>query len=174
MGGREGAPYCSTQEEVGSMPARVADTANAFLGLSRLALVGVSRDAKDFSRGVLRELVSRGYDVVPVNPAAESIEGRRCYARLQEIAPPVEGALVMTPPQAAADAVRDCVAAGVGHVWLHRGAGMGAASPEAIALCRAQGLAAVEGACPYMFLPRASWFHRLHGFFWRRRHARDH
>ena len=42
---------------------------DSFLSCRRIAVVGVSRDPKDFSRAVLRELLKRGYDVVPVSPA---------------------------------------------------------------------------------------------------------
>ena len=50
------------------------EEARAFLGARRIAVVGVSRNEKDFSRYVLRELARRGHDVVPVNPAlAEAV-----------------------------------------------------------------------------------------------------
>lgn len=45
-----------------------------FLGQKRLAIVGVSRQPRDFSRALFREFCSRGYEVVPVNPAAREIE----------------------------------------------------------------------------------------------------
>jgi hypothetical protein len=40
-------------------------------------------------------------------------------------------------------------------------------SPEAVAEAGARGIELVDGACPFMFLPRASFFHRVHGFFHR-------
>jgi predicted CoA-binding protein len=147
------------------MAVTMLDAARTFLALGRFALVGVSRDGKGFSRYVLRELLRRGYDVVPVHPSLEEAEGRRCFARVQDIRPPVSGALVMTSPARAADVVRDCVAAGVGSVWLHRGGGPGSASAEAIALCKAHGLRTVTDLCPFMAMPGAGFFHRAHGFF---------
>lgn len=144
--------------------------ARAFLARGRFALVGVSRDQRDFSRQVLRELLRRGYDVVPVNPAMAQVEGRTCHARVQDIRPPVAGALLMTPPARTEHAVRDCVEAGIRSVWMHRGSGTGASSPEAEALCRAQGLEVVADLCPFMALPDSSWPHRLHRFFRLRAH----
>ncbi len=138
--------------------------ANDFLAQKRLAVVGVSRDPKDFSRGLFRELQKRGYDAVPVNPAGGEIEGRPCAARVQDIRPPVDGVLVMTPAGASEGVVRDCLEAGISRVWLHRGIGPGAVSPAAVELCRQKGIAVVEGECPYMFLPAAGFFHRAHGF----------
>lgn len=67
-----------------------------FLARQRLAVVGVSRDPKDFTRRLFDELSQRGYDLVPVNPHAQDIAGRPCYGRLQDIPAPVDGALIMT------------------------------------------------------------------------------
>ena len=39
-----------------------------FLGQKRLAVVGVSRQPKDFSLALFREFRKRRYDAVPVNP----------------------------------------------------------------------------------------------------------
>ena len=61
-----------------------------FLGQKRFAIVGVSQSPKDFSRALFREFRERGYEPVPVNPAAREIEGQPCFPRLQEIQPPVE------------------------------------------------------------------------------------
>ena len=53
-----------------------------FLDHKRVAVVGVSRESRDFSRGLFREFVKRGYDMVPVNPDSKEIEGRQCYQHL--------------------------------------------------------------------------------------------
>jgi predicted CoA-binding protein len=140
-----------------------------FLAQKRIAFVGVSRDPKDFSRGLFRDLQKRGYDVVPVNPNINEIDGARCFARLQEVTPPVEGALVMTAPETSEGIVQDCAAAGIERVWLHRGAGVGAVSDAAVRFCQEHQLTVVAGHCPYMFLPKTPWFHRAHGFFLRLR-----
>jgi predicted CoA-binding protein len=138
-----------------------------FLALRRLAVVGVSRDAKHFSHVLWQELRQRRYEAIPVNPNATEIDGQRCYARVQEIAPPVEGVLVMTPAAVSAQVVRDCVEAGIHNVWLHKGAGggPGAVDAAAVELCREHGIALVAGQCPYMFLPGTPFFHEIHGFF---------
>ena len=141
--------------------------AREFLGERRFALVGASRDEKDFSRMLLRELTRRGYDVVPVNPASDEIAGRRCFARVQDVDPPVAAALLLTPPEQTARIVRDCVEAGVRRVWMHRGGGRGAASASAVALCTENGIDAVTDLCPFMVLDGAGFPHAAHG--WMRR-----
>jgi predicted CoA-binding protein len=141
------------------------EEARAFLVARRIAVVGVSRNEKDFSRMVLRELARRGLDVVPVNPALAEAEGRRCFARVQDVAPPADAALLLTPPARTEAVLRDCLAAGVRRVWLHQGAGPGAATPAALSLCAAAGIEAVHGLCPFMALPDAGFPHRVHHFF---------
>jgi predicted CoA-binding protein len=151
-------------EEVASMPTTTADIRD-FLAQRRIALVGVSRNSKDFSRLLFREMRDRGYDMVPVNPAASQLEGTRCFGRLQEIDPPADGALLMTSPSDTERVVRDCAEAGIRRVWMHRGAGRGAVSELAADFCRGKGIRLVEGYCPFMFLPATPFFHRIHRFF---------
>jgi predicted CoA-binding protein len=134
-----------------------------FLQARRIAVVGVSRDPKAFSRFVLRELVERGYDTVPVNPALGEADGVRSFARVSEIDPPPDAALLMVRAAVAEEAVRDCLNARVRRIWLHRGAGPGVASEAVLALCAANRVEVVHGLCPLMALPAASFPHRLHG-----------
>ena len=139
---------------------------DGFLALRHIAVVGVSRQPKDFSRGLFRELVARGYDVVAVHPeAGPSLDDRPCYPNVASLPAGVEGALVMTPPAATLGVLEACERAGIRNVWLHRGGGAGAVSDAALAFAAERGLTVIPGACPYMFLPGTGVPHRIHGFF---------
>ncbi len=134
-----------------------------FLACKRIAMVGVSRKQGDFTLTLFQELCRRGYDVIPVNPQASEILGRRCFARVQDIQPPADAALLMTPPEVTEIVVRDCAEAGIQRVWMHRASGQGAVSQNAVEFCRERGICVVPGQCPLMFLPQAGTIHRLHG-----------
>jgi len=134
-----------------------------FLALHRIAMVGVSRNPKDFSRLLFREMCDRGYDMVPINLGADEIDERECFHSLQAVKEPVEGVLVMTPFHATLQVVQDCAAAGVRKVWIYRAGGKGAVSPEAIAFCKGNGIRVVDGHCPFMFFPETKFVHRVHG-----------
>ena len=149
------------------MAARTRELIDDFMAQKRLAIVGVSRNPKGISRMLFREFLKRGYDVIPVNPNATEVEGRKCFARVGDINPGVGGALLMTPPAKSAPLVRDAIEAGVSRVWLYRAVGKGAIHQEAVALCREKGIDLIAGYCPFMFFPEAQFFHRLHGFFMR-------
>jgi predicted CoA-binding protein len=127
--------------------------------------VGLSTNEQDFSRAVFKDLVERGYDIVPVNPKAERIADRDAFATIQAIPGSVGWVLVMTPPDATAAVVDDAHAAGVDHVWLHRGVGQGAVSDDAVALAQQHGMTLVAGECPLMFLGKPGFPHNVHAFF---------
>jgi len=132
-----------------------------FLQSERVAFVGVSRNPKEFANAVYREFRDRGYEVIPVNPNADEVEGVRCYRTVAEL-PDVDGVVVMVPADRAAEVVEQCAARGIERVWLHRGVGRGSVSDEAVEAARTAGIDVVDGACPLMFLPDTGWFHRLH------------
>jgi uncharacterized protein len=143
------------------------ETIHDFLAQKRIAMVGVSREPKDFSVVLFEEFCRRGYDIVPVNPNAIAIMGRRCFSRLQEIRPPVDAAILMTSPAVTDTVVRECAEVGIRRVWMYGAGVQGAVSAEAVEFCRAQGIEVIPGHCPYMFWKDAHLGHRLHGFVWK-------
>ena len=131
----------------------------------RLAVIGVSRNPKEFSHQLWLVLKAKGYEPVPVNPGTSAIGSDKCYSRVQDISPAVDWALVLTPQAVTDQAVRDCIEAGVNRIWLHRGGGKGALTETAVALCKENGIKVVPGQCPYMFLPESGFPHKVHAFF---------
>ena len=102
------------------IPTPSLETVEAFLAQKRIAMIGISRNSKDFSASLFSELERRGYGIVPVNPKAWEVMGRPCFARVQDIEPPVDGALLMTTPEVTDAVIADCDAAGIRRVWMYR------------------------------------------------------
>jgi predicted CoA-binding protein len=142
----------------------VLETIRDFLAQKRIAVVGVSRDPKEYSARLFHDLRAAGYDAVPVSPHMTEVEGVRCFDRVQAIGPPVDGVLILTSASVTDSIAQDCVEAGVKRVWMFRMGGVGAVSEPAVELCEKNGIRVVAGGCPYMFLPNTQWVHRLHGF----------
>ncbi len=134
-----------------------------FLGLKRIALVGVSRNPRDFTRLVYQEFRKRGYDAVPVNPNLAEVDGQPCFPSVTSLPQPVEGVLLLTKPSVTGDVVLDCARAGVRRIWMFRGGGVGAVSDAAVKFCAAEGMSVVIGECPFMFFPQTGLIHRVHG-----------
>jgi hypothetical protein len=134
-----------------------------FLALDRIAVVGASADPKRFGNTIYRELRGHGHEVVAVNPKAATVEGDPCYPTLDAIPEPVDGVIVMVPPQPALVVLRSCADLGITRVWLFKGLGApGAVSDEVLALCDDLGLEVIAGACPMMFLEPVGGFHSFH------------
>jgi len=136
---------------------------NEFLKSKRIAMVGLSRNPRDFSRNLFKDLRGRGYQVVPVNPAAAAIDGEKCFGTLREVSPPVEAALLMTPKNFAEEAIRDCAAAGIKKIWIYGISMEKRISADSIKICRENNIRLITGYCPFMFLPDAAFFHKFHG-----------
>ena len=127
-------------------------------------MAGVSREPHDFSRSLYRAMRSHGYDMVPVNPGIEEVEGDRCYAAVADIDPPPEGVILMTPPALTEILVRECHAAGIPRVWMYRSLGHGSVSDEALEYCRDHDITVIPGECPFMYLAGAGLVHDAHRF----------
>lgn len=134
-----------------------------FLLQHRIAMVGISRDPKDFSRSLFREMRRCGYDMVPVNLFAEELEGEECFQSLCSVRPKVDAVLLMTPFWEAERVVHQCAEVGIARVWMYRAGKKGAATEKAIDYCRDHDIRVVEG-CPLMFIRGTSFPHHVHGF----------
>lgn len=137
-------------------PAPVAE----FLAGRRFAVAGVSRQPSETANHVFRKLRGAGYDVVPVNPAASEVEGVACYPNLAAVPGELDGVVLVTPPAAALDLVRQCAARGIRRVWFHRSFGDGSVSADAAREAEKLGLVALVGGCPLMYLEPVDFGHR--------------
>jgi uncharacterized protein len=133
-----------------------------FLRQRRLAILGLSRDGRSYSRGLYKELVQRGYDIVPVNPHMQELDGRICYAKLEDVRPAPAAVMMVLPREAYSEALRDCARAGVTRVWIPLG--KGPLTHEDRQIVEQAGITLILGLCPHMFLDHTQFIHRLHGF----------
>ncbi len=86
-----------------------------------VAMVGVSANPLRPSHFVAVYLANRGYDVIPVNPGATSILGRRCFPSLESVPRPVEIVDVFRPAQHVPAIVEDAIKVAARVVWMQFG-----------------------------------------------------
>jgi predicted CoA-binding protein len=142
--------------------AKIKQAASEFLSHKRIAVTGVSRNPQDHGANIVyKRFRERGFEVFAVNPNAEEVEGDRCYHDLASIPGGVEAVVIATRPEIAEDTMRECVALGIKHVWMHRGPGAGSVSKLAADYGRRSGLAVIDGGCPCMFAPTADRAHKV-------------
>ncbi len=140
--------------------ARVPAPVAAFLAGKRFAVAGVSREGNLPANAIFRKLKASGYDVVPVNPNAATVEGVPCYPNLAAVPGPLDGLVIAAHPEVAAGLVKQAAARGLAHVWFHRSFGAGSVSDAALAACREAGIEPIVGGCPLMYCAPVDVAHR--------------
>lgn len=130
----------------------IREAASDFLAHKRIAVTGVSRNAgAHASNAVYQRLRSKGYEVFPVNPNADEVEGDPCYQDLKSIPGGVEAVVIGTRPEHADGTMRQCSELGIRSVWMHRAFGSGSVSDSATRYGREHGITVIDGGCPLMF-----------------------
>jgi predicted CoA-binding protein len=125
----------------------------------KVAVIGLSRDPSKAARRVPSYMAAKGYDIIPVNPNAERILGKRAYDCITDVAFPVDMVLIFRPSKQVAPFIRR--AAGRPErpvIWLQEGI----RDDDAAARAREQGIALVQDLCFFKVhraltgLPRSS------------------
>ena len=128
------------------------DKVDDFLGQKRIGVAGVTRSAQNTADFIYNKFRGAGYNVIPINPNAETYDGQTCYPDVKSVPGGIDGVVLVTRPDVTLQVVKDCAEAGVKRVWMHRSFGEGSVSEEAAAFCQANGISVIAGACPMMYL----------------------
>lgn len=108
-----------------------------------IAVVGLSANWHRPSFFAAKYMQTRGYRIVPVNPAYEEVLGEKCYPNLRAIPEPVDLVDVFRRPEEVPAIVNDAIAIGARTLWLQ----LGIVHPEAAARAQAAGLDVVMDRC---------------------------
>ena len=87
-----------------------------------IAVVGMSRDPVKAAHFVPKYMIERGYNIIPVNPSANEILGKRTYAKVSNIKSQVDMIDVFRPSEDVHSVVEDSVKKpGLKVIWLQEG-----------------------------------------------------
>ncbi len=139
-----------------------------FLSQKKIAVVGVSDKRDTGCNLVYHKFKEAGYTVSAVNPRLTTFEGDPCYPDLKSIPQKPGAVFILASPKVTEQIVQQCVDLGIKQVWMHcmmgvkpgLAASMTSVSPEAVKICRENGIAVIPGACPNQFL-KADFGHAL-------------
>ncbi len=116
----------------------------SFLELRNIAVVGMSRHEGKAAHSVPKYMIDHGYKVMPVNPLATRILGRRSFPKVSDVQDNVEVVDVFRPSNDVPAVVRDAIGKkGIKVIWMQEGI----YSEEAERIARNNGISVVHNRC---------------------------
>jgi predicted CoA-binding protein len=126
-------------------------------GSRRVAVVGLSTDSQKASHQVADYLKTAGWQIVPVNPKADTILGLKAYPDLKSIPGPIDLVDIFRPTADVGPFVDDAIAIGAKAVWQQ----LGILNVEAAEKARQAGLLSIVDLCVKIELIRMRDEHRV-------------
>ncbi|WP_306057411.1 CoA-binding protein [Natronococcus wangiae] len=104
------------------MPVNAPDRLREILAAETIAVVGCSRSPGKAAHDVPNYLLERGYDVIPVNPYAEEIFGRRVYDALSDVDAEIDIVCIFRPSEEVSGVVDEALGReDVDVIWAQQG-----------------------------------------------------
>lgn len=129
-----------------------------FLEPRKMVLAGVSRNPKKFGYTAFKELRERGYEVIPVHPEAESIDGVVCYRNLSDVPSSFRHVVTMVPKEETMKVVEEAVSCGFENIWIQQMS----ETPEAVEFAMSKNVNLVTGTCILLHSDPVKGFHKIH------------
>jgi uncharacterized protein len=107
--------------EQGTVSELVMEKMRARGEAGRVAVVGASADSQKYGNIIVRNLLSKGYEVVPINPREESIEGLKSYSSLLAVDVPVGIVDFVVPPAVTLAVLKEITGSSFDTVWFQDG-----------------------------------------------------
>lgn len=118
-----------------------------FLEGKKFAVAGVSRNPDKFGNKVFTRLIEKGYELLPVNPNTDNIQGLKCYRFISELPEGTSKLLIVTPKNLTLQIVKEAVSKGIRNIWIQQKSD----TPEAVELAKSAGISLITGQCIFMF-----------------------
>jgi predicted CoA-binding protein len=130
---------------VEATPSAEDDIAWILENCQRIALFGAFPKADRPSHHIMRFLIEKGYEVIPIRSGVKKILNQRCYPSVRDVAGDIDLALIFRRSEEVPPIVAEAMARGAKAVWMQEGI----ISPEAFTQAVQAGLRAVMDRCIY-------------------------
>jgi len=91
------------------------------LSLNKVVVVGMSKNSSKAAHYVPKYLSDNGYDVIPVNPTADQILGKKCYGSISEIDEEIDIVDVFRPSDHVLPVIQEAIKKKPKVIWLQEG-----------------------------------------------------
>ena len=89
---------------------------------SLIALIGASNDKNKYGNKILLDLISKGHNVVPINPKENIIAGLKSYSNVSELTEKPSIINFVVPPNVGFELTKDLVESDYDNFWYQPGA----------------------------------------------------
>ena len=87
-----------------------------------IALIGASNDKNKYGNKILLDLVTKGYNVVPINLKEDNISGLKSYSNVYELSEKPSIINFVVPPNVGFELTKELVESGFDNFWYQPGA----------------------------------------------------
>ena len=122
-----------------------------------LAVIGVSKNPKKFSRLVYENFKRKGYSVLPVNPHAHVIGDDICYT-LASLPQTVSKAVIVTKPECTDDIIKELTKTSISSIWVQQMCN----TPATKKIAEASNIFLITGKCAIMYTQPVNGLHAVH------------
>ena len=130
----------------------------SFLSSGKIAIAGVSRNSTKFGYQVFKQLKEKGFEVYPINPNADYIDGTPCFRSVSSLPLNVHSLVIITPKKHTRDVVSDAITKGIDSIWIQQMSD----TPEAIELTRSRPVNLITKECILMHTDPVTGIHKFH------------
>ena len=113
--------------------------------VKNIAVVGLSPNPVRPSYRIASSMRELGYNIIPVTPAVQEVLGAKAYARLRDVAVPIDLVNVFRAAEYIDGIVDECIALKAGALWIQDGI----VNEPAAERARAAGIMVIMDRCVY-------------------------
>ena len=113
------------------------------LSLKKVVVIGMSKHSSKAAHYVPKYLSDNGYDIIPVNPTAEEILGKKCYDSVSKIDGEIDIVDIFRPSDQVLPFVQEAIKKKPKVIWLQEGIH----NSKAEELARKEGIKVVYNRC---------------------------
>lgn len=132
-----------------------------FFSAKRYGFAGVSGNMKKFPHKIFKDLILKDYDMIPVNPKYEEIDGFICFRTVESLPKDVNSMLIMTPKDQTMQVIKDSLDNDINNIWVQQGA----ENDEIIDFAKKSNANIITGECIMMYAEPVKSIHKVHRFF---------
>jgi len=114
---------------------------------NKIGFIGATIQKDKWGYKKYKEIKNAGFDIYPINPKYDEIDGDRCFTNLKELTDFLKGkpdfVITIVPPKVTEKMVEQCKNLGIDKVWMQPGSD----SEKAIKFCKDNGIEVIHNIC---------------------------